>query len=253
MISLFLFYGCREGTNGLFYDYSDVMPRVEIESFSMNSARNLTIKVRIFGDGKSDLTYIGTCMSNDSTPEMLDNQQLTFEIYDDCYYIDYNGLTPLDTYYFRPFIANDYGYCYGKVVRFIVPKPQPPYIPCILQNNDIYFNLVNYSVSDVYSGKSQAISGEWGCYVSTFKGMVMHLDFKSVPENGIYSTKSSSQLYDVYDVIAKFNTGWNTYYALPGGKIYVEQDSLGKYTFTFCELKYTYEFDTFTCYGRFTE
>lgn len=248
-----IFTACNTGGFDLFDDFSGYQPIVKIESVKMSGTKTVSVVCKILDPGQSSIQFAGICMSQDSNPIMPNNQVLGTIISKNRYQSLYNDLIPKDTYYFRPFATNDYGYVYGDVVKFIVSSPEPPKIPCTLQLNNIFFLSTNYNVLNVSAGPAYATKGVWGVYVKTPYPNVMgsmEMDFNSIPDNGEYYCEEESLFSHPDDVIVTFHTG-ESYEVLRGSKVYVEKDDAGKYKISFCSLRYKFTHDTLASYGSF--
>lgn len=239
IITLLMFSGCQKIKLDMFDNYDNCLPILVTDSIVAIDFKNVRIGTRIMYAGRSEIQHAGVCASKKSIPSMLDNQVLSTDIIGDYFYVYYNNLTPKDTYYFRSFIANDYGYAYSDIVKFVIPSPEPPYIPCSLPMNIITHNHKNYTVGSVYAGNSYASFGKWGVYAGTSSSFRMNFDFYSVPDNGIYNTEYHDLFTDKNDVIVQITDGFNTISIFRGCKVYVEKDSLGKYTISSCQLLWT--------------
>ncbi|MFA6923379.1 MAG: hypothetical protein WC223_03905 [Bacteroidales bacterium] len=227
-----LLASCKKGNFDLFKNRKNSLPEVKTVSAEMLNDDVVKITGEVTYAGKSAMEYTGFCISTNPTPKMLDNQILLNGTVGK-YSAEITNLEPNQVYYFRAFAANVYGYVYGNIIRFEVPNPQPPTVPCTLANNVLIRNGYSYNLIDKDTTQTTITA-------STSSGLSIELSFPKKPVNGIYTTCNYSNLNDNFRNVYVTLTDYGVYSINAGGKVYVSIDATsGKMSVSFCELYYT--------------
>ena len=240
-IILLLFFsvmltGCQMD---LFDNFDDYTPVVELTSIETEYDTTV-LTGKILDYGKSTLEYIGFCYNSIGYPDLSENQILVSEIYSDNTFIVYTtNLFADSVYYFRAFAANEYGYSISATQQYQVPVSAPLVVPCSLANNRIIDDGISYS----FNSSSIFISPETDYYkirISYTLSRELNFYFKTLPQNGIYTTNSSG--YDQLgykEVFIQDNTDLTGVFTIHDNEsVYVENttDSL---IVSFCNLTYS--------------
>ena len=245
---------CTKDSLDLFKNNSVFSPEVSTISARM-SGDTLILTGEVSKTGSSSLEYTGFCFSQNPLPQLKDNQILlgnekTFHAY-------VFNLTPLDTYYFRAFAANENGWAYGNILEYVIPKPQPVVAPCTLANSKITIATTNYGVSSSSASSMGGTVGNFEIMASCYSagGFDYYFDFLNKPLNGTYIT---SQINEI-ESGNPYNK--NVYIGITGGLsgTSVESDGIvyvnvvnDVYTVSFCDLKININGKTYQLKGKFT-
>lgn len=157
----------------------------------------------------------------------------------------YTDLVPLQTYYFRSFIANGYNYTYGDIIEYTVPFGEDPEVPCEISENIIADNGANCTINieSIQQG-GRGVTRHRGNYAVRFTcsgGGVhnVHMEWSEAPVTGIYSTRHYSNFDQNRGKIILIElTSSNIFSVKPDGEVYVTFLDANTMKVEFCDLRY---------------
>lgn len=215
------------------------LPNTKILMVSNNEVNETEITFSVSDPTDNAIDYMGICYNQLGDPNASENQNL-LQGERGSFIIQISDLKPDSTYYFRSFVANDFGYSESNVVSYQIPEPTPIFAPCTINVNTIEEDNSPYSISSSFASKNSGSAGNYGVDLmySSFSGQKnLKLSFNSLPTTGIYSTSGlsnfSSNSKNVYVYLTNVST------IQSGAKLYVENINGDSLRLTFCDFKYT--------------
>lgn len=228
--------------NGCSKNYNDALPACTFLSAAPYGQDSILIMGQVTKQGASPIEYNGFAYSSQPNFDITSNQ-LACALSQQGLFEAVIPANPDSTYYFKCYVANEYGYTVSGNYKYTVPYPAPDSAPCSLTNNVVNDNHTAWKMTDV-SGGGNASFGSYGVQANDASGSeVLNIYFNVVPVNGIYTTDGDEQdfisnpnnKFSVLIVLGNFTQ----YTVNSGGKVYVAQNKDGSTTLSFCSLTYT--------------
>ncbi|MEL7006897.1 MAG: hypothetical protein AAFN93_29885, partial [Bacteroidota bacterium] len=175
---------------GYFKDFSNPYPEVEVVSVSQTGNDTTILKVLIRSEGDANVQDIGGGYSLNGIefPRDYPLQREASSILGDTFSVPFYNLEIGQTYYFRGFATNDFGYSFSDTVAFQIPEPIAYEVPCELEENTLYYNdkifRKNYAINAGSRTSIDVAFGPFGVRGSAF----LYFTFPEIPNSGIYKT-----------------------------------------------------------------
>ncbi len=243
-----VFVGCSK-------NYNDALPSCQFVTATPYGQDSLLLTGQVTNSGASPIEYAGFAYSNQPNFDITSNQQGAGELFGEQFFAVIPAF-PDSTYYFKCYVANEYGYTVSGNYRYTVPYPAPDTAPCSLTDNRINDNHTAWNMTNITYG-GNASFGSYGIQATDASGYeVVNIYFNKVPANGIYTTDGSEQdftnnpnnKFSVLIVLGSFTQ----YTVNSGGKVYIAQSKNGSTTISFCTLTYTAFSSNFPISGEIT-
>src|SRR6185312_1475694 len=228
--------------NGCSKNYEDSLPACTFLSAVPYGQDSILIVGQVTKQGASPIEYNGFAYSNQPNFDITSNQ-LGCALTQQGLFEAVIPANPDSTYYFKCYVANEYGYTVSGNYKYTVPYPAPDSAPCSLTNHVVNDNHIAWKMIYV-SGGGNASFGSYGVQANDASGNeVVNIYFNMIPVNGIYTTDGDEQdfidypnnKFSVLIVLGNFTQ----YTVNSGGKVYVAQNKDGSTTVSFCTLTYT--------------
>jgi hypothetical protein len=241
--------------NGCSKNYNDALPSCSFVSAVPYGQDSILIVGQVTKQGASPVEYNGFAYSNQPNFDITSNQ-VGCALNRQGLFQAVIPINPDSTYYFKCYVANEYGYTVSGNYKYTVPYPAPDSAPCSLTNNVVTDNRIAWTMFYI-SGAGNASFGSYGIQASDMSGSEeLNIYFNIVPVNGVYTTDGDEQdfidnSYKKFSVLIVLGN-FTQYTVNSGGKVYVAQNKDGTTTLSFCTLTYTAFSTNFPLSGKIT-
>lgn len=207
----------------------DYFPIVKTVSAVVQADGTVLVTGRIENEGEAEIEYVGFCMNNEGNPQMLDNQAVV-ALNGSQFTAIYGGLVEGETYYFRAWATNDFGWKLGNEIEtsdITVVAIDPP----CSYSNQVEFGLIGIGGPQTFYAIS-SINANFTITANAPNADVS-VRFSQMPTTGLYYTVSSSP--DESDEVQVLVTSFNVYSFVAGSTVYVNRSPDNIIEVTICE------------------
>ena len=225
-------------------------PEVKTVSAVIQNDGSVVVTGEITSNGTTPISYAGFCMDSTGSPEMLDAQELSDDVSSTTFTANYSGFDPYQTYYFRTFATNEFGYAYGNIIS--LDSIQAPSVTpiCTLTANTV--NIGGGTPTGTFSsiGAPSQSFDTWEIYASS-SNTSMTFYFESKPQTGEYITTFSNPPF-IGGVKVSFYQGFLSGTLSSGSTVYINQTGPNTWEITICDAPWAYNSSTFYLNSAFT-
>lgn len=237
--------------NGCSKSYEGALPTCSFVSAAPYGQDSLLIEGQVNNQGAAPIEYAGFAYSHQPNFDILSNQ---VQVPAQQQFFAVIPAYPDSTYYFKCYVANEYGYAISTNYKYTVPHPKPDSAPCSLTTNIINDNHNAWNMA--YISNSGGF-GSYGIEASDATGYeVVNFYFNMTPVSGVYTTDGSEEdfidnpnnKFSVLIVLGSFTQ----FTVNSGSQVYVAKYKDGTTTISFCTLTYSAFSSNFPIYGKVT-